>query len=189
MTLTLTGDWKKLEKLLTVPYFTKTLMRNMEIATKRICLMYRSDVRGSIKGGMYNPNAPMTAEIKGSKKPLVDDGDLCNSITYEVSATRTAIEGATGIKKSAVSDGKKLYNIAQTLHEGVKIPVTQKMRNYFRARVYAGDRGWRILSPETTAIVIPPRPFFAMPLANVANQKKYKDQWREAIDKTFESTK
>ncbi|TQI72912.1 hypothetical protein FHT98_0632 [Bosea sp. AK1] len=40
--------------------------------------------QSTIQGGGFAPNAPLTVEIKGSSKPLIDQARLVGSITHQV---------------------------------------------------------------------------------------------------------
>ena len=41
-------------------------------------------IKETIRAGLTPPNAPSTIERKGSSTPLVDDGQLINSIHFEI---------------------------------------------------------------------------------------------------------
>ena len=45
---------------------------------------YRDVQRAHIRNGNWVPNAPATIRRKGSDRPLIDTGQLVNSVEYEV---------------------------------------------------------------------------------------------------------
>lgn len=53
-------------------------------ATEILGMWGASEVRSTIVAGVSPPNAPSTIKRKGSSTPLVDTGQLLNSITFEV---------------------------------------------------------------------------------------------------------
>jgi hypothetical protein len=61
-------------------------------------------------------------------------------------------EGFVGVLRTSLG-----ANIAELLHEGGTIKVTPKMRRWFAAK--ASEIGMKPLSPKTTTIRIPGRPF------------------------------
>lgn len=171
------GAWKKVEATLNAGKFDSRLDRNIQIAHRRAALDYRKDVRDMIRGKKYAANKAMTIAIKGSSTPLVDNADMINAITYKIHGIKMV---EVGIKRSASGNGKvKLFNIAEILHNGVTIRVTDRMRWKFRAMFNAGEQGWLPLSPTTTAIRIPGRPFFSAPFFQ--NQDKYMVHYEDAV--------
>lgn len=59
---------------------------NMSVETyeEMIGLTMASKIKEFARDLKSPPNSPLTAEWKGSSNPLVDTGDMINSITYEV---------------------------------------------------------------------------------------------------------
>ena len=174
------GPWDRLLTFVNPVNFDKRLTRNIKIAHRRVGLDYRKDVRSAIRGKKYAPNKAMTVTIKGSSTPLVDDADMINSIAIEVNEADSV---EVGIKRTATSRGKKLWNIAEILHGGATVRVTERMRNFFKIMSRSGQRGWRPLDPSTTAIRIPARPFFSEPLD--ANEGKYIKHYESAVIATM----
>ena len=88
--------------------------------------------------------------MKGSSKPLVDQGDLIGSISVK---SLTPFSAFVGIMKGAKGKkGQNLVNIGKVHEYGVTISVTDKMRGWF------GAQGAH-LKKSTRAIVIPKRAF------------------------------
>lgn len=176
-----TGKWDKVGFILNAPSFDKRIKRNTRIAHQRVALEYRKDVRASIRGKKYAPNKAMTIAIKGSSTPLVDNADMINAITFKVDGDEKV---EIGIKRSATSgDGKKLYNVAEILHGGATIRVTDRMRNFFKVMWAQGQPGFFPLLPSTVAIRIPGRPFFQVPFE--VNQDNYLKHYEEAVAATM----
>lgn len=73
------------------------------------------------------PNSPLTILAKGSSRPLVDRGDLRQSIEATYHETPGQLVGGVGVARSA--SGKNGHvNVAAVLHEGTVITVTDKVR-------------------------------------------------------------
>lgn len=58
-------------------------LRN-SVAFKRVGLRVVGDIQRRIADGIPPPNSPVTIERKGSSKPLIDSGQLRQSISFEV---------------------------------------------------------------------------------------------------------
>lgn len=175
------GPWDRLLTIINPVNFDRRLDKNIRIAHRRVGLDYRKDVRTAIRGKKYAPNKAMTVAIKGSSTPLVDNADMINAIAIKVDGSDSV---EIGIKRSATgSGGKKLWNVAEILHKGVTVTVTERMRNFFKVMFQSGQRGWRPLNPSTTVIRIPGRPFFSEPLAD--NEDKYIKHYEDAVIATM----
>jgi hypothetical protein len=75
------------------------------------------------------PNAPLTVLIKKSSRPLVDRGDLRQSITTEVAGEGRDVHGAVGVlRRRRGRKGERLFNVAAALHNGFTIRMTPKVR-------------------------------------------------------------
>lgn len=149
------GDWDKASRTLVgmSGRVQKALIKGLGRAGQRM----RTEIRKGIKAGAPGGNAlePLTAftiHRKGSSKPLIDNSDLLDSITYEVDKQQLAV--FIGVLRSAQNrDGESLVDLALVHEEGAVIPVTPKMRGYFMWAF--GIR----LKPSTQFITIPARPF------------------------------
>lgn len=101
-----------------------------KLAMTRATVFLRREVLEYIDREKHGvPNAPLTVLIKGSSRPLVDHGDLRNSIESEVRGKGREVVGAVGVTRARrARRGKKMANIALYLHEGFTIRVTPKVR-------------------------------------------------------------
>ena len=99
----------------------------------------------------FDPLHPVTIERKGSNKPLINHGDLINSITHKLMGDEGFFAGLLKGKKSA--EGAEMVNIGWIMEHGVTINVTDRMRAYLHAT------GGPHLKKSTTVITIPARPF------------------------------
>lgn len=76
-----------------------------------------SDIKGGITAGLKPDLDPKTIERKGSSKPLIDTGQLLNSITYKVGgAKKSSSESKLGkdIGKKADKLTKKIKKISKS---------------------------------------------------------------------------
>ncbi len=206
--LKMTGDWARMAAALDPKRFQANLDANIGKATRFNGMMVAAEVRKRIKGRKYAANSPLTILIKKSSTPLVNDGDLFGAVT---SKNLDAYSVFVGILRSAMSaDGKSLVNIAEFLHNGGSIPVTEAMRNMFmmlwevgqgkrerstlegRAAELANALKGRIkqikpIKPTTKFIVVPPRPFLSDVLKDPTVLKRCENNWRKAADATFKA--
>lgn len=178
MSVEMIGDWAKTKALL------GRLDKEFQKAYKTALARMGKEAESALKKGMtegtpggqkYAPNHPFTIARKGSSKPLINQGDLRNSIKSRV------IDGTTvfvGINRSARGkDGKSLVNIA-AIHElgdgkggDLLIEVTPKMRAYLHSQGLH-------LKQDTKYIRIPRRPTFE-PVFEAE-----KDNWQELFVET-----
>lgn len=150
--------------------FSRRLQKNIRRATGLNALAAAKKMRQVIQAGGLKANAPLTVALKGSSKPLVEGGDLFQSITVQ---QINEDEMFVGVLRT---EGD--FNLVEILHEGATIPVTPAMRWMFlmlakvsdglmdpsklegrAAELYSKFQGWKPLAASTTAIVIPERPF------------------------------
>ncbi len=118
---------------------------------RRAALLVVKEIKAYVRdSGNFTPNHPVTIAQKGSDKPLINHGDLINSITHKLLEDEGFFAGVLKGKKSP--DGKDLVNIGWIMEHGVTIKVTDRMRAYLHS---IGLH----LSGSTTAITIPARPF------------------------------
>ncbi len=196
--------WGKMKTLLNPAEFTPTLEKNLEKATKLNGMLVRREIRDRVKASVYSPNAKLTIIIKGSSKALVGNADLFNAITDVPIDFKTVF---VGVKKAAKGKhGEDLANLAAVLHEGISIPVTEKMRNLFfklyqvshgkispaqltgRAKEIWEDSHEGIFYPlkaETQHIVIPPRHYFKAVFEDAKVLAQVKKNWELAVEATF----
>lgn len=129
MGVKLSGDWKKFLRKFSSrarEEFQRELRRKVQ---HQLGLLRRDVIQyvDSEKHGV--PNSPLTILSKGSSRPLVDRGDLRESINTRTEVTRNEVHGGVGVLRSSVNrEGKKLWNVAAALHEGFVVRVTPKVR-------------------------------------------------------------
>lgn len=198
------GDWKDFGAALAKKNLQPALQREVKRALARIGKHAQKKVRQEIRKGDFAANAALTIAIKGSSKPLVNDGDLWQGVSVEHRTWNSAFVGYS--KKSP-----ELYNLAKTLHDGAIITVTEKMRFMFLALALASDarvthgvkaprpmplRGralelfetrarWFPLKPETKFISIPARPFMKKVFDDPSLQAKFREEIAAAVQRAL----
>lgn len=190
--------FRQFEKALSARGFGEVLQKHVGLATGRNARLVQRAIRQKIKHGVKPPNAPLTVAIKQSDKPLVDRGDLFGAISVVQPDWRSAFIG--------VNRKDPLHDIAEVLHEGKIVPVTQKMRGLFfmlwlaskaargdadapmvvplsgRAReLFERFQDWRPLKPETRAIKIPARPFIRQAFEDPQVRRRVMEGWVRAV--------
>ncbi len=171
--------------------FARRLQRNVRRATALNALAAAKEMRKMIQSGNFKENAPLTVALKHSTKPLVEGGDLFQSITVQ---EINEDEQFVGVLRT---EGD--FNLVKILHEGVSIPVTPQMRWMFLLLAKASDgtmdpaklegraaelfskfQGWKPLAASTTTIVIPERPFVRATFESVELIKLCQANWAAA---------
>jgi hypothetical protein len=178
MALYKTGQWKLWMKLMTSKRFQFKLQTNVRSAMHANVQLGRGAVIKGIDSGAFAANSPFTVKMKGSSKPLVDKGDLRRSIQGKVLSWR---EGFIGVLRTGGG-----ANVAELLHEGGTLKVTPKMRRWFGAQ--ANAKGTRPLSPGTTSIRIPGRPFIKDALDKSVFQIVVIDNFNRAVEGALHDT-
>lgn len=197
----LSGDWHKLQFLLSAAHFSPALQEAIGHATRINAAILRREIRKNIRSGVYASgrakNRPLTEFIKGSSKALVDTGQLFQAITSNVQSWGRAEVGVARTSRSA--------NVARIVHEGTVIPVTEKMRAMFRAlaEVSNGTRdpsslrgrakalyerqkkGWVPLKLSTTHIMIPARPFIQEVINDPTIRNLISENWLTAASSSI----
>lgn len=202
----MTGDWAKMHAILDPARFKSDLNQNMMRATIEVGLWVSAEIRRRIRARRYTSNNPFTVLLKRSSTPLVDDGDLFGAITHKpVDETSVFV----GIFRNITDDtGRNLANLAELLHEGGAVPVTEAMRNMFRVLAAVGrgelkrtqlrgraaelaqELGQRLkqlkpLKDSTTIIRVPPRPFLKAVFTDPKVLARIKKTWERAYSTTF----
>jgi hypothetical protein len=158
----LVGDWKKAKEVTSAA--PADLEKALEAAVLAVAEFFVGKLKKKISSGVEPANKPLTILMKGGKsKPLVNKGDMRNSIRV-VKAGK--FEAFVGIPASARSKGGQSYvNIASVLEKGAIIvqSVTDKQRRFFFG-VLAKKSGYTPTAKEKGGsgiliIHIPPRPF------------------------------
>lgn len=57
---------------------------DVEQGLGRIGLYLETEIKKKVTNGNFTPNAPSTIKQKGSSKPLIDSGQMLNSIRFEI---------------------------------------------------------------------------------------------------------
>ena len=147
------GDWDKAGALLTGMH--ALMSKNLEFATKKNAVTLRDTMKKTINAGRpeWPPLQPKTIARKGSSKPLIDTGDMRNSINDQMLESGGAFIGIPRAAKNR--KGGDLVNIGAVHVYGSKtrnIPardfilpaynaVREKMIGRYRDAVKAGLRG------------------------------------------------
>lgn len=186
--------FKKLKSILDPKKFERRLKKHVRQATLKNGLIAESKIKEAInKGkvpGRAKTNADLTIAIKGSDRPLVDSGQLTKSISSEVQSWKLVFVGVNRNRTVTDENGKKtgIITIAQTLHDGAAINVTAKMRRFFFWMAFDKESPFRgVVKPlkaSTKKIIIPPRPFLHVALADKL-VKRYTNNWNKAVRKTM----
>lgn len=193
--LKLSGDWKKYGD--TLDAFSDNFRKLIERATERNAILARDEMRLRVNARKYTANAPRTVILKGGDLPLAGKtgspesaagasgggtgAALLKSLAYQMEGPLSAI---VGVNRWANYRGRK--NIGKIVHDGVTIPVTERMRKYFYFLAFKyGSKGFKPLHPRTKKIVIPPRPFIKNVIDDPTVQARMRAQWEAAVDAAF----
>lgn len=189
---------KRFQAALSASGFDSAVKKHILRASIKNGKMAEAAARQVIRRGGFEPNRPLTVMIKGSSKPLVDQGTgLFQAITSKVVEDFTVF---VGVLRSSGA-----YNIAATLHDGAVIKVTDAMRGMFFAlwKASTGEMdpsqlegraaelwerapgGWLPLKKSTSHITIPARPFMLEVFRDAALRKKAKRNWNMALKKAM----
>jgi len=191
------GRWNELVSALDPVKFEARLNRELLAANRRIGRDFQKTARKMIRQGKYVENSPITVILKGSSKPLVRDGDLFQSITYQVVSPKLV---RVGVLKQKV--GADAVNIARILHEGAILNATPKAKTKVwsmvaealgRAGKLSGRSRKSVLRSAaalgggrpTAAWVIPARPFLLAPLRDKRFQRAVFNHWKHAARRAF----
>lgn len=195
--LSLTGDWDRLRRALDSNKFTRALRRNVVPAMGQSAQELQSRVR---RPSGLAPNAALTIMVKGRNDPLRDTGDLLSSVEVKKQGPFRFVIGVSGNSRSA--------RLAEFLHEGGQIPVTDAMRNMFRLlwlasigkldpgklrgrarELYARQpTGWKPLRPTTSVIRIPARPFLRQALEEAGFRRDFRVRLMRSAFKSWRET-
>jgi len=124
------NGFQRFRSVLDPPRFKRVLQKHVGRATAQNGKRLVREMRQKIKGGIPPPNAALTVAIKGSSGTLRDTGHgIFQAITSNVLSWDRVEVGV--IRRSGA------YDIAKTVHDGVTIRVTEKMRWMFRLLYWA----------------------------------------------------
>lgn len=162
------GHWKLLDynmvQLSTRVRAAQHLVVQQEAQYFRGKIIRAFNTSGQSNGKRWAPLKPGTIEAKGSSKPLIDRGDLRNSVVAIPAGRNRAFVGVSSKKRSA--DGTRMVDIAAVHEFGrvIAIQVTQRMFNYVMAQL--SERGGKSrkgsgkFKPGATLVIkIPERSF------------------------------
>jgi len=186
--------FKKLEMLLKPSRFQADLNRNVSKSLQLNGQIAVRAIRKTIQAGVSPPNAGLSKFIKGSSKPLVDNGDLFKAITAKKVAPLAVFVGVLRSNRS--------FNVGVTIHNGATIRVTDKMRGMFNALALASagrldpsklkgrakelwakrSGGWKPLAAGKGVITIPKRPFIEITFSSSAMKKKMQRNFKKASE-------
>jgi hypothetical protein len=201
----LSGKWDQLRVAFDPAKFAARGRALVRIATEQNGMFVAGRMKRLIRQGGFEPNAALTTVIKRSTKPLFDHGQLIQAITHQTVNYSTVFVGV--LKSSRSKRGEPLVNIIPGLHDGTTITITRKMRSLFwflwlvtsgkmkeeklrgRAReIYERIGNKRIikpLSPASTAIRIPGRPFMKQAFEDPKTILLVRRQWVRAISRAM----
>ena len=178
--------------------FTASQRKNIKTATQQNALDVQSSIRKRMKRGVSPRNKALTVLIKGSSKPLIGlDNQLFQGIAIVNVNFRRAF---VGVRK--VDD---VFDIAETLHEGREIGVSDKMRGLFfllwlasigrvkpetltgrAAELFDRFQEWKPLRPETRLIRIPSRPWIRQTFDESALRDRVFRRWAKASQRSLD---
>jgi hypothetical protein len=148
------GAWKRLRVMLDPDRFKREAEKNIAKATRLNAMIIQKEIRQRMKkGGGYSANAALTVMIKHSSKPLIGVGDneLFKAITYEMIDSFSAF---IGVKRSATDkDGEPLVDVAEIVHEGATIAVSDAMRGLFQILATATATDAKTFTPKRKGMI------------------------------------
>lgn len=195
--------WDRYGNAVNSPRFQRALKKHVRKATQRNAIIARKQVRQEIRAGVPPHNAELTARLKskGSRKttkPIVGTpgADLWNAIDWSLEGWNAAF---VGVKRTSEE-----YNVAEVVHEGRTVTVTEKMRHMFRVLAWASEsKGivphlegrakelwelggrwktkWKPLKDSTKAIRIPRRQFFRYAFMDRRLKRTVEENWNGAV--------
>jgi len=160
--------------------FDDRLKKNCTLALTRSGILLEGIIKDRIIEGRGMAKLhPFTVALKGSSKPLIDDGDLLGSVGYRFVEPEAVFIGvhrkADG--RAGLADGTDIAALHER-EEGTRVKVTEKMRGFLAAR------GLR-LRRTTTHLFIPGRPFIAPSYREFRRKGLARGLFSKAITKTL----
>jgi len=189
------SGWKKIQIALDPSKHNATVEAHVSRATMLNAKLAQAKIRQVIQSGSFAPNRPLTVALKGGSKPLTGTAtaQLYNSVTTKRINATTSF---AGVLRSA-----GVYSIARSIHDGISIKVTAKMRGLFYVLYLASQGrispdslqgrakelweqmsgGWFPLKSSTSAIIIPARPFVKKAFSDGQLRKQAIGNWKQAL--------
>jgi len=166
------GKWRKLRQIM--ERYDRNLQKNATVALYRAGLELEGLIKNRILDGKdMAPLHPFTIAMKGSSKPLIDEGDLLGSVGFRFIELDTVF---VGVHRKA-ADGTDIAAIHER-EEGTKIKVTPAMRAFLHAHGLH-------LKPTTTEIFIPGRPFVKPAYEDFKEKGIPRKLFVKAVEKTL----
>lgn len=167
--------FNRLKEILSPPAFEARLKREVAAATRINALLAEAAITDAIHSGAFAPNAALTVAMKGSSRPLVDQGLLVGSVSSKSRWDEADIGVLRKRKRASGSDA----NIAAIVHYGAHVTVTDRMRRYF---YWLSRKNPRVkpLRSTTTVIVIPPRRYMDAAVSD-DSKAEYVRNWAAAV--------
>lgn len=158
----------------------QAINQQTKLQALRLKRIITQGIRDGAPGGKeFKPLAESTKKMKGSSKPLIDNGDLVRSINVD----NVGHDGFfVGVNRNAqTSDDEPMVNLAEIHENGTPpyaIPVTPKLRAFWNYMVHKGVFS-SPLGPDKHVILhpgVPARPFL----------KPSFEEWEKDAERQFE---
>lgn len=192
--LTLDSGWARFKRATDSKAFHRKFQRHRKVA---LDLVAREVIRQAIGRGSFERNAALTEMIKGSNTPLEDTGKQL------ARAFRTRFYGGELFVGIPTTD--PFYKQAVSIHEGVTLRVTDKMRDMFIMLWLASNgelgadqltgraaelfkrqpNGWLPLRESTQVIKIPARRFMLEAFGSPEVRSIAVSLFTQAVDRTL----
>jgi hypothetical protein len=161
------------------------LDRNLKRQALRLSTLVVKGIRSGAPGGKeFEPLAESTIMMKGSSKPLIDNGDLLGSIGIESLGKNDGY--FVGVSRKAVDeDGNTIANIAEIMETGTDpytIPVTKAMRGFMMGMAGKGKVSKSMAIGIMTKSVIEHPGIPARPFMTPSFEEWQKDAERQFMD-------
>ena len=196
-TIKLTGEWASLKALLDP---RRTRREVDQEAIKALAKVAKKIAKSALERGGLDANAQLTQILKGRDDPAKDTGEMLAAIRVIVLPQFRGVW--VGIPK-----GHRKARLAELVHDGATIEVTEAMRGMFRMLWMASEgkldpqkltgraaalwkvkqTGWLPLKPETEHIVIVERPFMSLAFQDLHGIDSIGDALQGAVHKALRS--
>lgn len=157
----LTGEWDSC--MTWFQTFSSRLEQALNRGQERACLLLVRTIKQGVESGhpvggqAFTPLHWFTIQEKGNDRPLIEQGDLLNSIKFKKVGFQSWFVGI--FRGEVHHSGFKTVELATIMENGALIPVTMEMHTYLASKGF-------VLHPQTQYIHIPARPFLRPPIEN-----------------------